>query len=630
TADNFVHIENGVTDPHLGSITIMISTYNKLKEYINSTLLLQTHLKQYTDLITFKMVNDGRLVHDFSAVTDAIRTVYTNDQAKGIKLLTSLVNAFQHGMRDTPLGQEYLTALQCAGNPNGDELDRMLLTLTQGNVMAANGALRGGDSSDFIISSSGNDELDGAHGSDVYYFAQGWGNDVIWHSNRVAGETDTILFGEGIKLEDLEFKRGNYMFSTEELYITHKVTGDSIRASNFFRGDGYGGWGVDQIQFANGAILYVEDIKRMVTTGTDGDDTIIGFATNDIFYGGKGSDSIIGNDGNDTLYGEEGHDNLNGGLGDDILYGGEGNDTLRGGEGHDYLYGGDGDDKLYGDYGNDWLTGGAGDDELDGGYGSDVYFFEKGWGSDVISHSNRIAGEIDAIIFGENIRLKDLEFTRGSYMYSHEELYIKHKGSTDQIRVSNFYRDGWGVDEIRFADGTVLSYEDIKQVVLAGIVIKGTEGNDTLYGGIGNDWLEGGAGNDSLNGGAGNDTYYFELGWGQDTITNNDNTVGRQDIILFGQGILASDFTVTRYLNTYWGNDELILTHKNGDKITVNGYFKNDGKSTNIIDEIRFADGTVWNVDTVMQLATQATNANDTLYGYAGNDIIRGGLGDDS
>ena len=82
--------------------------------------------------------------------------------------------------------------------------------------------------------------------------------------------------------------------------------------------------------------------------GFGGDDTLIGGAGNDLFFGegtqfgapvdtfGTGNDSIFGGAGNDTLFGNDGNDTLDGGLGNDRLgsgfvadnEGSEGNDTF--------------------------------------------------------------------------------------------------------------------------------------------------------------------------------------------------------------------------------------------------------------------------------------------------------------
>jgi len=64
--------------------------------------------------------------------------------------------------------------------------------------------------------------------------------------------------------------------------------------------------------------------------------------------------------------------------------------------------------------------------------------------------------------------------------------------------------------------------------------IKTGSGNDILIGGKGNDTLSGGTGNDTLTGGDGEDYFVFNLGDGQDTIT--DFVQGQDKIALVGIG----------------------------------------------------------------------------------------------
>ncbi|MBI3436598.1 MAG: M10 family metallopeptidase C-terminal domain-containing protein [Proteobacteria bacterium] len=81
-------------------------------------------------------------------------------------------------------------------------------------------------------------------------------------------------------------------------------------------------------------------------------------------YGGSGSDVLIGNQANNTLIGFAGNDIIRGEDGDDVLIGGLGDDRIEGGNGNDYLIGLDG---------NDTLIDGAGINTLQGGIGNDIY-----------------------------------------------------------------------------------------------------------------------------------------------------------------------------------------------------------------------------------------------------------------
>ncbi len=137
----------------------------------------------------------------------------------------------------------------------------------------------------------------------------------------------------------------------------------------------------------------------MVLRGTAGNDTIIGFASDDVINGGDGQrDIILGQDGDDTL---------DGGDGIDYIFGGNGDDTLRGGDGsEDFLYGNSGDD---------------------------TYVFETGFGADTINNYDTQADGVDVAHF-EDVSIEDLWFSR-----SGNNLQITVAGTDDQVTVSNWY-----------------------------------------------------------------------------------------------------------------------------------------------------------------------------------------------
>jgi Ca2+-binding RTX toxin-like protein len=169
--------------------------------------------------------------------------------------------------------------------------------------------------------------------------------------------------------------------------------------------------------------------------------------------------------------------------------------------------------------------------------------------------------------------------------------------------------------------------------------LDGGQGDDVLYGGNGDDLLTGGAGNDTLVGGRGADTYAYSLGWGHDVVDEQQLTVaakymgqqlvadGATDAIVFDDSVLALDLTV---VNT---GADLVLTHKvTGDSITVAGYFLGSG---NLVEQIRFADGTVWDAARVNSLTSigisiVGTAGNDRLNGSPGNDLLDGRAGADT
>jgi Ca2+-binding RTX toxin-like protein len=425
--------------------------------------------------------------------------------------------------------------------------------------------------------------------------------------------------------------------------------------------------------------------------GGMGSDVLSGDAGNDILSGGDGADTLDGGQGNDRLYGGLGSDNLSGGDGDDELFGDEGNDSLMGGAGRDVLHGGEGNDSLQGGDGDDLLDGGAGNDYMAGNAGNDIYAFGRKSGHDTINNYDNVAGRKDVLQMATGIAPSDLKVWRsgddlclqinGTEDRIDIQYYFRNDGYSD-------YR----LDEIRFADGTTWNIEAVKAIVLvagngnddiygyetddvivgsadndwlvgrggndtisggAGAdslsgddgsdTLSGDDGNDSLSGGAGDDMLDGGTGDDRLAGGdgndrltggtgndyltgdAGNDTYVFARGDGRDTIYNYDTGVGRVDSLEFAAGIAASDVVATRV-----GDDLSLQINGSDDRVYVQQYFRDEGAGAFRLDAIRFADGTVWNVDAVKALVQVGTDGNDILTGYVGDDVLSGGLGDDT
>ncbi|WP_460734960.1 calcium-binding protein, partial [Lysobacter tyrosinilyticus] len=403
----------------------------------------------------------------------------------------------------------------------------------------------------------------------------------------------------------------------------------------------------------------------------------------------NGNDTLTGNSGNDTLYGDAGNDTLNGGTGVNVLYGGAGDDTLTA----DY----------YGGVGNSF-EGGTGNDTITGTYYADKYVFNLGDGQDLIidnGYVNPSATYKDSLRFGAGIAAADVTASKVG-----NDLVLTLANGTDKVTVKNWFTgpESW-LEEVVFADGTVWTGFDVTyNRALAGTnandtlatvygtdgVLHGGNGNDTLTGNNGNDTLYGDAGNDVLNGGTGvnvlyggagddtltadyyggvgnsfeggtgNDTitgtyyadkYVFNLGDGQDLIIDNgyvNPSATYKDSLRFGAGIAAADVTASKV-----GND-LVLTLANGtDKVTVKNWFTGP---ESWLEEVVFADGTVWTGDELTYRFAQAgtsgndtinavagtnaiihgldgndtltgNNGNDLLYGDAGNDVLNGGTG---
>ena len=439
----------------------------------------------------------------------------------------------------------------------------------------------GGDGGDDVLDGGGgDDQLQGGSGADTYMFGRGYGKDEIHNSDSdaVGIKPDTILLGAGISASDIALTR-----SGDSLLLTITGTADVLQVWNYFYLDGASSNSVESIKFQDGTTWDVATIKQMALISTDGDDTLIGYETDDIISGGQGIDDIDGRGGND------------------VLNGGGGSDQLSGKEGNDTLLGGDGNDGLYGDEGDDTLDGGAGDDWLRGGIGADTYLFGRGSGQDIIRDIDSVVGNRDVIELGAGISQADVKLTRSAA----GDLVLSVANSADTLTINSYFDSfdvGAGVIEVlKFADGSTWDVGRMKTEVQ-----KATSGNDYLVGygatndtflaGAGDDQIYGRDGNDNLDGQDGNDAVYGEAG--DDAVSGGNGN----DSLYGGDG--------ADIINGGNGNDGLV--GENGNDTLVGG----DGD-----DSLNGENG-----DDVLNGGAD----NDTLQGGAGNDALDGGAGNDT
>ena len=649
-----------------------------LKESVYDALVLQTRLKDYIECVQVKIDPRG-ITLDFTAMDAYLDQQYQFDpvqtfidcmdlQKVGSNLsragwqgaarlsawASDMASKGQLGELDIALRMAFESS--SAGTPQvriGTSASDSIFSNAKRNLllgMEGNDYLCGGDAEDILDGGTGNDALNGGAGSDVYLFGRGSGRDVVNSYDPGTAKTDAIQFGAGIAASDVKITRNN-----EELWLSLTGSNDRIGVIGYFSNDAAGAYKVEEIRFPDGTVWDIDAVKAMAQQGTSGNDTLYGYAVADTIHGGEGNDVVLGFAGNDLLWGDGGAD------------------TLSGREGADLLYGGDGNDDLSGDGGNDTLDGGTGNDWLIGGLGSDVYLFQRGSGQDRIREAGPETGAIDAIRVGADIAETDVRIVRDS-----NNLVLSVAGTSDKLTVVDYFNvNGVSADtleEIRFASGTSWDVEAVKALVQQGTrgndklygyagpdtlsgdeggdaiegysgddvlsgdggsdslsggagadLLQGGEGSDDLYGGEGNDTLDGGAGNDRLSGGVGNDVYQFGRGGGLDTISNYDTGLTKTDAIQLGEGIAIGDVQIIRR-----GGDLVLSVIGTADQLTISGYFSNDAASPFKLEEIRFADGALWDIETVKAKVQQGTSGNDYLYGYAAADTISGGDGADS
>ena len=323
--------------------------------------------------------------------------------------------------------------------------------------------------------------------------------------------------------------------------------------------------------------------------------------------------SSSGSAGDDIMVGSENNDSLYGGNGNDILEGGAGNDHLQGGKGDDtYIFNkGDGADTIHDHEGNDTIKFGEGisKEDLIVRRGSDsddlVIGFKNSKGDSITlndiyanggsTRRNGIGTKNFKFADKTTLSLEDIE--KLSYEGSEESDYLRGLDETNDIIKGFDGNDniqslggndtlygGTGNDQLCGGAGDDTLHGDEGDDHLHGDngddILYGGEGNDVLEGKDGNDTLYGGAGNDYLNGGAGDDTYIFNKGDGADTISNSDSSQDRNDIIKFKEGISKENITFQRVAN------DLVLKYGENDTVRINNQFGGGA-----IEQIALASG---------------------------------------
>ncbi|MEY8250886.1 MAG: calcium-binding protein, partial [Colwellia sp.] len=418
----------------------------------------------------------------------------------------------------------------------------------------------GGDGNDTLKGGAGNNDLlAGGEGSDTYLYDLSDGFTVINNYDISDGRIDTLkIITEGIHAEYTSIFRDQ-----NDLNINLADGSKLIKVENYFVNDAEGGFQLDFIEFADGAVLDNAQIKLRVLKGTIGNDYLYGYRTDDVLEGGGGRDTLLGGDGKDLLDGGIGNDKLLGGNGDDVLDGGAGNDYLYGGLGADtYLYGiGYGTDRIYGENSNEGnavrITDGLTlDDILIQRFNNSLLVRINGQSGDMLKVSNNFLNSqnrISRIEFdnGESVEI-NAEYIKGAYL----EADASELEGIDGYFAAQNNLTGNASKIISNSTGALTGF------YLSGTefsdVIVGKRLNDTLSGREGDDIIIGGKGDDDLDGNEGNDTFVINQGDGHDYIRD----YWGNNAIQFGEGIALSDITLgstsSSFLVVNIGNDQSV------------------------------------------------------------------------
>lgn len=521
--------------------------------------------------------------------------------------------------------------------------------------------LKGGSGDDRIEGGGGIDRLEGGDGNDRYFFRQGDGatrmenGTTVYETINDASGLTTIEFAAGIA-------RGNVTATlTDNGVLLQYGVGDFVLIES-------GSGNIGNVVFNNGDVVSFQELLVNRIVGTNDVDDLQGTAGNDVIHGLDGNDSISGGAGNDVLVGGSGAfdwDYLDGGDGNDVLDGGEGPDTLNGGAGDDVILagGGSGDNS------------GPNAEYLRGGSGSDGYHYGLGDGIRIIQEEGTSTSfDFDYIQFEAGITPDDvavIQWAREGSIRTDLALYSANSNVYIQLYVANFFATqdaAYKIEEIRFADGTVWSYDYIWSLIhnfteerdtdigfewgetfhlLGGndwleakggddVVyggdgddeIWGDGGHDRLYGGAGDDYLngdegygvpwyqdgddylDGGLGTNDLEGGFGNDTYQVNIKGHWDDIFDD----GGADVLSFSAGIDPSSISLYR-----WGNQLWIGSESGNIQVRISYFFNEDGTPSSDygIEVLRFTGGVDW---LGADLRNRIIDGHDDIMGGAGDD----------
>ena len=425
-----------------------------------------------------------------------------------------------------------------------------------------NDSLSGGSGTDILEGGAGNDYLNGGGDSDTYLFAAGHGQDTMYDFSTKK-ESNFLRF-TGAKSDSAIFERdGN------DLIIKAYGTEDSVRLSYYFSDDRQSSdFRYSQFIFDD-VTLTADDLATsgVISTGTEGIDSLLGW------YGA---------------------DRMTGGAGNDSLSGGSGTDILEGGAGNDYL---------------------------NGGGDSDTYLFAAGHGQDTMyDFSTKKESNF--------LRFTGAKSDSAIFERDGNDLIIKAYGTEDSVRLSYYFSDDRQSSDFRYSqfifDDVTLTADDL---ATSGVISTGNEGadrlsgwygadrliggagNDSLSGGSGTDVLNGGTGDDSLNGGSGQDTYLFSNGHGKDQVKDSALKSESPDILQFNDATF-SDLWFSKK------NANLMINEKNSeDSVELMNWFSATDYKNKVIHTADGYDLTSIQVQELIEAMStfSATHSNLTL-----------------
>jgi Ca2+-binding RTX toxin-like protein len=627
---------------------------------------------------------DNGISASLTAMADAVPT----EPAAAVAYWSTLVPIVQSIAEDLGLtNADYSGALNAAIAESGAGVDVNTLLLL--NPMPGGGGddvLIGTNGLDYLDGGLGNDSLSGMTGNDVYFYGRGGGDDTI-NDGANSGTSDKLILGDILPAEVSLLHSGNDL----TLVVAPSSPGAGDGGSILLKGElaNLSGQGVEQVVFDDGTVWNQADLRPMVLAqaGTLGNDTIVGFDGADVIDGKGGNDYEQGNGGADTFIFNSGYGHLeidesagnyantsgvlrfgagitasqvhvtsdnsgniivtDGLSGDQVMidrmmtwnpfgYFSYGVQQLQFSDGTTWNWqqiidaattGTTGNDSIYGSPGADTFDGKGGNDYEIGNRGADTFVFNSGYGLLEINESaGTLANTSAALRLGAGITVSQVHVSSDIS----GNIFVTDGVSGDQVKIDKmmtwnlFGYNTYGVQQLQFADGTTWTWQQIVDAATTG----GSAGNDSLYGSPSGDVFDGKGGSDYEQGNGGADTFIFKSGYGHLEISENaGNYVNTSAVLRFGPGITASQVNI--------GSDSsgnIFLTDGvSGDQVKIDKMMTWNlfGYNAYGVQQLQFADGTVWNWQQILDAAATGTVGNDSLYGSRNAETFDGKGGSD-
>lgn len=510
------------------------------------------------------------------------------------------------------------------------------------------------------LDASGKSYLEGEGGGDTFTDASGDGYVTINETDTAATPANSLVFGAGISASDVQVNAdtsGDLILAVSDTDVV--VLQNALNSAN---GTTYG---VQTVSFSDGTNWSYTDLLAKVETPSTSADGIYGDGQantldtqglTDYAQGGGGGDTFVYDRGYGTLEINEAdgaatpNNVLAFGVGIDpsdvtVTSDASGNLLLS-------LGGADqitidnafnsGDDITYGvqhvtfQDGTSWslsdliakatiqasggIFGDAGANVLDtrglagfaqGGGGGDTFVYNLHYGPLEIDEEDSAATPGNVLAFGAGISASSLSVSGDD----NGDLVLSLGGS-DQVTLDNALNSGggttYGVQDVTFQDGTSLSYAQLVEDAATGSAT-----NTSIYGDGGANVLDSKGFADYAAGSGGGDTFVYNSGYGALEIDEEDSSLTPNNVLALGTGIDPSQVTVSGD-----ADGDLILSLSGDDQITLDNTLNSGDGTTYGVQQVTFADGTVWTYSDLVAKAGAASSGGTGIYGDAGANLL--------